>query len=76
MAFARQAGGEGSALSEALQGLTLYYNQSDNFNPPATFQTDYFFKPLPKPTGKGKDGQPVPCSPKVFDPEKVYGPGA
>ena len=24
----------------------------------------------------GKDGEPVLCSPKVFDPEKVYGPGA
>ncbi len=49
-------GGEGSLVSEFLQSLTLYYNQSDNFNPPATYQTDYFFKPLAKPTGKGKDG--------------------
>lgn len=24
----------------------------------------------------GKDGEAVECSPKVFDPEKVYGPGA
>jgi len=24
----------------------------------------------------GPDGQAVECSPKVFDPEKVYGPGA
>lgn len=24
----------------------------------------------------GQDGQAVLCSPKVFDPEKVYGPGA
>src|SRR5262249_28752420 len=36
-------------------GLSLYYNHSDNFNPPSTFQTDYFFAALPKPTGKGKD---------------------
>jgi hypothetical protein len=52
----QQIGGEGSLVSEFLQGLTLYYNQSDNFNPPATYQTDYFFMPLAKPTGKGKDG--------------------
>jgi phosphoribosyl-AMP cyclohydrolase len=25
---------------------------------------------------RGPDGQAVECSPKVFDPEKVYGPGA
>ena len=53
--FARSAGGEGSLISEFLQGLTLYYNTSDNFNPPATYQTDYFFKPLAKPTGKTKE---------------------
>jgi hypothetical protein len=52
----RTLGGTGSAVSEFLQSLTLYGNQSDNFNPPATYQTDYFFKPLAKPTGKGKDG--------------------
>ena len=55
LGFARRMGGEGSFASEFLQGLTFYYNQSDNFNPPPTFQTDYFGKPLPKPTGKGKD---------------------
>ena len=38
------------------RGLTFYYNKSDNFNPPAGAQTDYFSKPLPKPTGDGKDG--------------------
>ena len=47
---------EGSFISDFLRGLTFYYNQSDNFNPPATYNTDYFAKPLPKPTGKGKDG--------------------
>lgn len=52
----RQISGAGSAVSDFLQSLTFYYNQSDNFNPPATYQTDYFFKPLAKPTGKGKDG--------------------
>jgi hypothetical protein len=51
-----RVGGEGSLVSEFLQSLTFYYNKSDNFNPPATFQTDYFLRPLPKPTGKGKDG--------------------
>ena len=51
----KQIGGGDSILSEFLEGMTLYYNQSDNFNPPLTFQTDYFKKALPKPTGKGKD---------------------
>lgn len=49
-------GGEGSVISEFFNGLTLYYNQSENFNPPASFQTDYFKKPLTKPTGEGRDG--------------------
>jgi outer membrane receptor protein involved in Fe transport len=40
---------------EFVRNLSLYYNKSDNFNPPATFQTDYFNRPLPKPTGDGKD---------------------
>jgi hypothetical protein len=47
---------EGSFAADFLRGLTFYYNQSDNFNPPATYNTDYFARPLPKPTGKGKDG--------------------
>ena len=51
----RMGGGGDSFVSELLQGVTFYYNKSDNFNPPATYQTDYFFKPLPKPTGKGTD---------------------
>lgn len=54
--FIRRMVGEDSLASEFLQGLTFYYNKSDNFNPPATYQTDYFFKPLPKPTGNGQDG--------------------
>ena len=54
--FVRRMVGEDSLASEFLQGLTFYYNKSDNFNPPATYQTDYFFKPLPKPTGNGQDG--------------------
>ncbi|MDP3068867.1 MAG: TonB-dependent receptor plug domain-containing protein [Opitutaceae bacterium] len=55
-AFVSRLGGTDSLISELLGGLTLYYNKSDNFNPPATYQTDYFFKPLAKPTGKGQDG--------------------
>ncbi len=52
----RLAGGSDTLVGEFLNGLTFYYNKSDNFNPPATYQTDYFFKPLAKPTGKGQDG--------------------
>ncbi|WP_414662674.1 TonB-dependent receptor plug domain-containing protein [Horticoccus sp. 23ND18S-11] len=52
----RVGGGSESLASELLQSLTLYYNKSDNFNPPSTYQTDYFFKPLAKPTGNGRDG--------------------
>ena len=56
MGFVQRIGGGGdSFISELLQGTTFYYNKSDNFNPPATYQTDYFFKPLAKPTGKGSD---------------------
>lgn len=54
--FIRGLGGEGSQLVEFLDGLTFYYNESDNFNPPQSFQTDMFGKPLPKPTGSGRDG--------------------
>ncbi len=46
----------GNLFSDFLRGLTIYYNQSDNFNPPPGKQTDYFKKQLPKPTGEGKDG--------------------
>ncbi len=53
--WTQNLGGQGSRVSEFLQGLTFYYNQSSNFNPPASYQTDYFFRPLAKPTGKGKD---------------------
>ncbi len=53
--FIRRMVGEDTLASEFLQSLTFYYNKSDNFNPPATYQTDYFFKPLPKPTGSGHD---------------------
>ena len=55
LGFVQNLAGGDSFLSELLQGTTFYYNKSDNFNPPATYQTDYFFKPLAKPTGKGAD---------------------
>ncbi|BET66401.1 hypothetical protein ASA1KI_13190 [Opitutales bacterium ASA1] len=42
-------------FSGLLRGMTFYYNQSDNFNPPTAYQTDYFKRELPKPTGEGKD---------------------
>ncbi len=41
--------------AEFLNGLTFYYNESSNWNPPTISQTDYFKNPLPKPTGDGKD---------------------
>ena len=48
----QRLGGEGSLLSQFIDGFTFYKNQSNNFNPPGSYQTDLFFKPLPKPTGK------------------------
>lgn len=53
--FIERPASQGSILADFLRGMTLYFNKSDNFNPPATFQTDYFNKPLPKPTGRGRD---------------------
>ncbi len=53
--FIQRRGGE-SGASEFLQSLAFYFNKSDNFNPPTTFQTDYFMRPLAKPTGAGRDG--------------------
>ncbi len=45
----------GSFLSDVLRNLSVYYNQSDNFNAPTAIQTDYFGTRLPIPSGKGKD---------------------
>ncbi len=45
----------GSSFADFVRNITIYYNESSNFNPPATFQTDYFLKPLPKPAGTGRD---------------------
>ncbi|WP_438482011.1 TonB-dependent receptor plug domain-containing protein [Oleiharenicola lentus] len=54
--FVERRNSEGSIVGEFLSGLTFYYNQSDNFNPPSGAQTDLFKKRLPKPTGEGRDG--------------------
>lgn len=45
----------GSQLFDFVRSVTFYANYSDNFNPPSTFQTDFTFKSLPKPTGEGKE---------------------
>ena len=51
-----RAANEGNILSDFARNLSLHYNQSSNFNPPQSVATDYFGRPLPKPTGKGRDG--------------------
>ncbi len=43
-----------SYLGDALRGLSLTYNQSDNFYPQAP-AIDLFLNPLPNVTGRGKD---------------------
>jgi hypothetical protein len=55
MPFIKRLVGEGTTAHEFLQSLAFYYNDSSNFNPPAAFQTDYFGKPLPKPTGTDRE---------------------
>ena len=45
----------GSAWWQFVRDFGFSYNQSDNFNAPATAQVDAFGSPLPKPTGEGKD---------------------
>jgi hypothetical protein len=45
----------GSFIADFVRGLGFSYNHSDNFQPPQTLQTDFFRKPLPKPSGKGDD---------------------
>jgi hypothetical protein len=45
----------GNLLTEFVSNLGFSYNQSDNFTPPTTTQTDFFENILPKPSGKGKD---------------------
>ena len=45
----------GSLWWQFVRDFGVSYNKSDNFNPPPTAQVDAFGKPLPKPTGAGKD---------------------
>lgn len=46
---------EGSIAFDLLRNLSVHYNESDNFNPPAGQQVDFFNRPLAPPSGKGKD---------------------
>ncbi len=46
---------QGSLWWQFVRDFGVSYNQSDNFNPPATTQVDPFGNPLPKPQGTGKD---------------------
>lgn len=46
---------EGSVVADLVRNLGVHYNESDNFNPPAGLQVDFFNNPLPAPSGKGKD---------------------
>jgi hypothetical protein len=46
---------EGNVFYDMLRNLSVHYNESDNFNPPAGLQVDFFNNPLPAPSGKGKD---------------------
>jgi outer membrane receptor protein involved in Fe transport len=45
----------GSLWWQFVRDFGISYNQSDNFDAPAAAQVDAFGKPLPKPTGEGKD---------------------
>ena len=45
----------GSALPGVLRTLSFFYNKAGNFNPPASYQTDFFGNPLGKPQGTEKD---------------------
>jgi outer membrane receptor protein involved in Fe transport len=45
----------GSLAWEFVRDFGISFNKSDNFNPPEAAQVDGFGKPLPKPTGEGKD---------------------
>lgn len=45
----------GSRFWQFVRSLGFSYNQSDNFNPPASALGDFFGNKLDKPTGEGKD---------------------
>jgi outer membrane receptor protein involved in Fe transport len=46
---------DGNIVADLVRNLGLHYNESDNFNPPAGLQVDFFNRPLAAPSGKGKD---------------------
>jgi hypothetical protein len=46
---------DGNILADFARNLSVHYNESDNFNPPAGIQVDFFNRPLAPPSGKGKD---------------------
>ncbi len=46
---------DGSPFWQFVRSFGVSYNQSDNFNPPATALGDFYGKQLAKPTGEGKD---------------------
>lgn len=45
----------GSLWWQFVRDFGVSYNQSDNFNPPSAAFLDFYRKPLPLPTGEGKD---------------------
>lgn len=45
----------GSQLWQFVRSFGVSYNESSNFNPPATALGDFYGNQLPKPTGNGKD---------------------
>jgi len=53
--FIENPADRGNWLARLARGATLYYNQSDNWNPPSSVVTDYFRKVLPTPTGEDRE---------------------
>jgi len=45
----------GNLLPAFLRTLSVSFNKSNNFNPPAAYYTDFFGQPLGKPSGSEKD---------------------
>ncbi|HWA24202.1 MAG TPA: TonB-dependent receptor plug domain-containing protein [Lacunisphaera sp.] len=46
---------DGNVFFDFIRNLGFHYNKSDNFNPPAGIQVDFFNRPLAPPSGEGKD---------------------
>ncbi len=45
----------GGPIAGVLRTLSFFYNKAGNFNPPASYQTDFFGNPLGKPQGTERD---------------------